>query len=559
MTDFSAFPLTACRFTRVLTICLGVLVFGLAAANWSVAQNPAKRYKTIPTNEKFRDIDTSELSGEARRNATRKNSDARRARTESKTAARSAIENGNIDAAKDYLNGYVYPQMTQPEQLSDAGTMRDGFFRTFMRSDLSQQARQQLISSSILPAMETIVNGNDYYPAARLNAIAMIGRLDDRGLVRSGSDATPPIPSSAAFAFLSGTLTNADLPAYLKAAALQGITRHLKIDRAAQGRILDDAARNQLTAFAVSTIQGKTPGQDQWESELDYWLKRRSVRLIGEVGSPGPGGRLVDLLVKVIADEAQTLWMQFDAVKALRTIDFTGQSAEKSAEIVLAVTNFLQQSLDKEAVRIQNMLDDLIYKNILYGDDDFEVNGSRYEENIGKSGGASMGREMDFIGGEMEMMGGMGMSGSGRKSMEKPSVIVELPTYQLNLIRRRMKILAYTSNDVLVNAQGLSSVAGEKEKQLIAAFEKFTQQFMKQSSTGIVDLDEVDTEEETMMKKESFTSQLMDICETAADNLHDMIAAYNGNAAIPAARTDAPAVDPADPLNGLNGLGGFGG
>lgn len=554
MNNFSTPFKTAARCSRAWLLGVGVLVFVSVIATEGWAQSSAKQYKTIPTNEKFRDVDTTGLSNEARREATRKNSDSRRARTEAKTVARDAIESGNVDAAKDYLNGYVYPLMTQPEELADAGTMRDGFFRTFMRSDLSQQARQQLINGSILPAMETIVNGSDYYPAARLNAIAMIGRLDDRGLVRSGSDATPPIPSAAAFTFLSDSLTNADLPAYLKAAAIQSITRHLKIDRAAQGRILDDAARAKLTSFAESTLAGSIPGQDQWGPELDYWLKRRSVQLIGEVGTPGPNGRLVDLLVKIASDESQTLWMQFDAVKALRTINFAGVPGNKASDVVLAVSSFLQRALDLESVRVQNMVDDLVYKNILYGDEDFEVMGSKYEENVGKSG--SMG--MDFIEPEMGMMGGMGMSGSGTK-METPAVLVELPTYQLNLIRRRMKILAYATNDVLTNAPGLAAAMGEKEKQLVSAIEKFTAQFMKQSSTGIVDLDEIVSEEAMMMKKESFTSQLRDICEAAAENLENMIAAYKGNAAIPAVDAGAPVVDPADPLNGLGGLGGLGG
>jgi hypothetical protein len=554
MIDFPVLSPIVCRTSasRVLhwlALCVGLMTLGSATAQWCAAQSAPKIYKTIPTNEKFRDIDISDLSGEDRRNASRKNSESRRARSEAKTKARDGIESGNIDAAKGYLNGYVYPLMTQPEQLTEAGEMRDGFFRTFMRSDLNAQARQQLISSSILPAMETIANGDDYYPAARLNAIAVIGRLDDRGLVRSGGDATPPIPSAAAFTYLSDSLTNPKLPAYLKAAAMQGITRHLKIDRAAQGRILDDTGRDKLTSFAVDTLGGKNPGQDQWKPELDYWLKRRAVQLIGELGRPGPGGNLVDLLLGIVKDQSQTLWMQFDAVKSLRTINFSGLRAEKASEVVLTVTEFLQASLSNEAVRVEKLVDDLVYKNILYGDVDFEVSGSQYEENVGKSGGTNMRMDMDLMASEMEF-GGMGMSGSGTKMMEKPAVLVELPTYQLNLLRRRMKILAFTCNDVLVNAQGLPASMGEKEKQLVDAFSKFTQRFMKQSSTGIVNLDEIDTE---MKRKESFTTELVEICKSAAGELKNMVATFNGDPA--AAPAVAPVADPADPLNGLGGFG----
>ena len=560
MNKFSAASMFANRALGMLAICASICCLCVMASKTCSAQAAAPKYKTIPTSAKYRDIDISELTGEARRNASKKNSESRRARTEAKTAARKGIESGNVEATKPYLNGYVYPLMTQPEALSEAGTMRDSFFRTYLRSDLNQGARQQLLGGSVLPAMQTIANGTDYYPAARLNAVAMIGRLDDRGLVRSGGDATPPIPSSAAFKFLSNALNDANIPPYLKAAAMQGITRHLKIDRAAQGRLLDNAARNTLTTFAVNTIEGKTPGQDKWKSELNYWLKRRSVQLIGEVGTPGAGGKLIDLLLKVANDDTQTLWMQFDAVQALRQINFTGVPADKASEVVLSTTNFLQRSLAQEATRIQDLIDDLIYKGILYGDTDLEIEGTKYIKNIGKSGnmsmmgGGMMGGMMDEDDEGMMGMGGMGgrmgMGGSGTK--EPPAILVELPNYQLNLIRRRMKILAHTCNDLLINAKGLAPAIGEKEKRLVSDIGKFTVKFMKESSTGIVNLDDEEVMEKMEEQRESFTSQLRTICKDAADRLKNMVASYNGNgnnAIAPA----APVADSDDPLNGLGG------
>lgn len=556
MNIFSAASTVARRTFGMLAICASVCCLCMMASESCSAQNAAPKFKTIPTNAKYRDIDLEGLTGEARRDASKKNSESRRARTEAKTAARKAIESGNVDGAKAYLNGYVYPLMTQPEALTESGTMRDSFFRTYLRADLNAGARQQLISGSILPAMKTIANGADYYPAARLNAIAMIGRLDDRGLVRSGSESTPPIPSKAAFEFLSGTLGDGNIPPYLKAAAMQGLVRHLKIDRAAQGRLLDDGARNKLTTFAVNTIQEKTPGQDQWQPELNYWLKRRSVQLIGEVGTPGSGGKLIDLLMSISNDETQTLWMQFDAVQALRKINFTGLPGAKASEVVLCVANFLQRSLDQEADRIERLTNDLIYQNILYGDVDLEVEGTRYRKNLGKSGG--LGGMAGMMGGgpdEDDMYGGMGDGMGGMYGMpgaaadEPPPVLVELPNYQLNLIRRRMKIFAHTCNDFLNNAQGLAQAAGAKEKQLVSDVGKFTEKFMKDSNAGIIDLD---AEEEEEVQRESYTSQLQKICKDAAVRVENMIANYNGEGGNLIA-PETPAADPNDLLNGLGG------
>ena len=252
--------------------------------------------------------------------------------------------------------------------------------------------------------------------------------------------------------------------------------------------------------------------------------------------------------------------MQFDAVQALRQINFTGVPADKASEVVLSTTNFLQRSLAQEATRIQDLIDDLIYKGILYGDTDLEIEGTKYIKNIGKSGnmsmmgGGMMGGMMDEDDEGMMGMGGMGgrmgMGGSGTK--EPPAILVELPNYQLNLIRRRMKILAHTCNDLLINAKGLAPAIGEKEKRLVSDIGKFTVKFMKESSTGIVNLDDEEVMEKMEKQRESFTSQLRTICKDAADRLKNMVASYNGNgnnAIAPA----APVADSDDPLNGLGG------
>ena len=75
---------------------------------------------------------------------------------------------------------------------------------------------------------------------------------------------------------------------------------------------------------------------------------------------------------------------------------------------------------------------------------------------------------------------------------------------------------------------------------------------MKESSTGIVNLDDEEVMEKMEEQRESFTSQLRTICKDAADRLKNMVASYNGNgnnAIAPA----APVADSDDPLNGLGG------
>ena len=282
--------------------------------------------------------------------------------------------------------------------------------------------------------------------------------------------------------------------------------------------------------FALNTLDDKAPGQDQWKPDLNYWLKRRSVQLLGAIGRPGQGGVVIERLIKAASDDQQKVWLQLDAVKSLRAIDYSGVDTALVSKVMLTVTEFLQRQLTAQATSIDTQLQELIYKNILYNDIDFEANGSFYEMNVAKSsGGMGMGRGMS----EMQMGPGGSMPRNGTKPLE-PAILVELPTYQLNLIRRRMKIFAFTTNDVLNNSKNIDGAASPKDKQLQLAIKQFTDRFMKDSSIGVVDAGkeiDFDDMDEMQMQTESYTDQLRDVCRDGASDIQTILTRYAGGAA----------------------------
>ena len=513
--------------SMAMAICAAALV-GLPGSSNCMAQEAAT-YKVIPTNAKFRDVSTEGLKGDAARAARKSNGEARTARNEARAATKNGIKSGNMAPVKDYFNGYIFPRMTQPEELESSGALRDSFFRTYMKSDLSEANRKRVIADVIMPAMKAIAVGKDYSPAARLNAVAMIGRLDDSSMQRNGTRVTPPKPSTLAFGFLSGLLNDATVPAWLKAASVQSLIRHLSIDAAVNRRFLNADQRNVLETFAINTLDDKAPGQDQWKPDLNYWLKRRAVQLLGAIGRPGQGGVVLERLIKAASDDQQTVWLQLDAVKSLRAIDYSGVDTALVSKVMLTVTEFLQRQLTAQASSIDKQLKELIYKNILYNDVDFEANGSFYERNVAKSSGMGMGM-MGRSDMEMDMMG---MGGTGTKLVE-PAILVELPTYQLNLIRRRMKIFAFTANDVLNSSKNITAAASPKDKQLQLAIKQFTNKFMKDSSIGVIDASkelDFDDMDEMQLQTESYTDQLRDVCSDGASSIQTILTRYAGGAA----------------------------
>lgn len=526
---------TACCLTFAAVI---VAVFVGSATTW--AQEAPKTYKVIPFAEAFREINTESLSGDERRAASRKNATNRKNRNAARDAARDGIAAGNMTPAKEYLNGFIFPEMTQPDALSEAGSLRDSFFRTFMKSDVSSDSRKKLISEVIMPAMAAIATGSEYSPSARLNAIMMVGRLDESALTRSGTRYIPPKPSSVAYSFLSNLLFDEATPPWLKAASIQGLMRHLKVDLAVDRRLLTDEQRQRLQSFAMATLDGKAPGQDQWEPDLDYWLKRRSVQLLGGIGRPGNGNAVIDRLVAISGDAKQKVWMQFDAIAAIRQIDFTGVAQEKISQVLLAVADFLTRQMANEESNIAQAVDDLIYKGILYSDVDFAVTGTRYEKDASSQSAGMMGMSPD----DMMGMDGMGMGGMGMGGLApttEPAILIELPTYQLNLIRRRINVFAFTCLTAMRDAKGLLTAATEKDKSFVQAINQRVDRLLKDSSVGIRDLsEEVDP---MNVQSESYTEQLRKIAKQASDDIKSLINQHTGQA--------PEAGDPSDPASAI--------
>jgi len=123
----------------------------------------------------------------------------------------------------------------------------------------------------------------------------------------------------------------------------------------------------------------------------------------------------------------------------------------------------------------------------------------------------------------------------------EPVVLVELPNYQLNLVRRRMKVNAFTANDVLQSANGLEAAASPKDKQLRLAMDKFTKAFLKESSIGLVDVGKEKKFDGEMMEmqRKSYTSQLQEACKNGASKLKTMLSRHAGEGGL----GDAPSTE----------------
>ena len=93
----------------------------------------------------------------------------------------------------------------------------------------------------------------------------------------------------------------------------------------------------------------------------------------------------------------------------------------------------------------------------------------------------------------------MGAGGFGGGDEAPTGEILELPVYQLNVFRRRIKTIAFTTSQILGGADGtggMSKLVDESGKDLIKKLNGELSSLLQESNVGIVDRDARKADEE---------------------------------------------------------------
>lgn len=576
------------------SISLAWLISALVIATLcQLASAQDQRYSSLEMSEKYRvELAPFDADDDQLKDIKSANRGAERTQRESLSKVKDIVNNnGNISdpIIADYFEGYAFPAMTTVDNrvLSNLGSTRTRFIKDFLGSDVTGTTRAGMIDLTIR-AMDSIRSNDTLHPSARLNAVYLLGMLDDTAAVRV--PVRLPVPSKAAYTSLNQILDSNDdksSPAYLKVAALAGIQRHVEIDRLVGGGQLSAAEKQALLAKAGAFLD------DPKDDDLTYWLKRRGMQLIGLIGDP----QSVDRVLAVLNSDDAAFWLKFDALEAIGQLNLTDGSP-KNMEAAVAATQFVATSLENESKSIEAALDKLVYDQILYQDVDLKQTGTNYEANLpaetgtafggggpgsgmggpdmgrgggsggppggGKFGGGGMGAggpgaggpgaggpgaggpggqgpDMGRGGGGFGGFGGFGGGFGGGGTTASPTL--ELPGYQLIVFRRKIKSLAYTGAQVLggeTGTDGLNKIVDADGQAFIAKVLSDLNATLRKSNVGIIDLDDKKSDDVMMEDKPvSVTQQLIDLCAKSGKTLAGYVRTQKGE-------PEANPLDPAD-------------
>ena len=535
-----------------------VMAFALLACCWlaitSTVSGQEGRFKAETVAEKFvipplaPTASTEELSQHSRRYRPQK-IEIRNA----EDAFEAAMDSGSLTpAASEYLTDYLFPSMTQldVQSLSSLGQQRADFLKSYLDDDYTGPVRQQLIQLTLDRMTQFMVNP-ELHPAVRLNAAYLIGQLDSTPAVR-GSQA--PQPAAAAVQALVTAFTTDDpqrYPTFIKIAALAGIQRNAKIVKEA-GNQLDQGVRDQVTAELNRLL-----GQPTSDDPTTYWLKRRAFQVGGLIGD----SQTVQHMLDTLKSKDEPFWLQIDALNAINELSLLSVQPAENDAAANTITEFVVEALRKESKRVESKLDQLVFDNILFSDKDLVQTGSNFDGDAATGspagrGGGGLGRGGvgggapdggGSIGGGGLGAGGLGTGGAGAGGLGAGGIggglgggatsisasadnKLELPNYELDSVRSRLKSVAIFSIEALGKdtQSGLRRYLSPNAETMVKKVVADLETLHRKANLGIIDLDDRNREEPNP-EDPSFTEQLSELCKKLAGDIAEHLPNQGGD------------------------------
>ena len=274
-------------------------------------------------------------------------------------AAQQCLRNPADAAAKakfvEYFKNYYFPAMTrtEPERLGALGKMREDLFKQWMFKTSNEPLQQELTDMAFSEMGKVVAAKNPpAHPAARYNAILIIGQLDEK---YSPDGRQPPKPLPQATKALtavvdSATAKDARFPPAVILGAIVGLERRAQL-------------RQSLTpeeVGAMSSALMKLVAHDEPIQEMDpdaySWMRLRAAEVLAQFGSVGDKNAVHAAIIK-LATTGKSLDDRCAAASLLEKLEYKDVKLDDAgtAQPLFALARDLSAAEDKRGQEFQDM------------------------------------------------------------------------------------------------------------------------------------------------------------------------------------------------------------
>lgn len=256
--------------------------------------------------------------------------------------------NGSKGPVIGYYQYYVPAKMTElPDGVKHVSKLCKetlAYLSRIQRSNRPEVTKQLLLS--VFKGMKQVAEGN-HHPAARINAILVLARLDTAPA--NNATRTPPTPLSNVLPILLAIYGDEDNVDGVRAAALQGIRRHVLYSfprMSGQDKTTIATAMTQL--LESETPQGRPPN-------AHAYLQRFAIDILEMLG-PANDAALGDKLVSISTDPNRPSLIALYSASRIGPMGKTMANKIADPERVLGSwTKRVHQAFQEEAERLGNL------------------------------------------------------------------------------------------------------------------------------------------------------------------------------------------------------------
>lgn len=245
------------------------------------------------------------------------------------------FEAGEEERFEAYYRRYFLPRWTQPANINSLPLLRREL-RNNLLSGRTGPPHARL-NAIVLDYMGKMASAN-VHPAARVNAMLLIGELNEVEPVRAGD---APTALSSALPILLRTLNDDQQIDPVKVAALVGILRHAQFgQRTPEATLAIQRAMLQLAG---------SPGAPARSAEGHAWMRAQAAKALGLLRSAGENGAVPRLLASLVADEQLDMLVRCHAAAALGQINYAGAAGMNASQLVGTLGQLAADAIRAEA------------------------------------------------------------------------------------------------------------------------------------------------------------------------------------------------------------------
>ena len=288
-----------------------------------------------------------------------------------------------------YYQLYQFGKLMDASYVAEYGKITQSILEDLDRAQKQRSPAANTLGGWVVAGARAIATGN-YHPVARVTSTLMLAQTDDQPAdLRAGR---PPVPAAAALPVLVQLYRTETNPDGVRAAALQGILRHVQM-----GSVTDQRFRDGIAGIALQLIESNPPAGRS--SQAHAFLQRYAVDILGVLADPNTSPKTAETLVSVSTQPGRPNLIAAYAASKVGRFQPGKAKVSEASKILQSWAARGAETIDREIDRIAKLDPPIAVRD-------------QPQIPVTPTGGASGGYDPSMAGGMMPGMDG-GMAGMG--------------------------------------------------------------------------------------------------------------------------------------------------